>query len=125
MREFMSWSLEFCGLKPPRCFSFCQDGVCLSFRTPSVVLCMQMLWLMWFLCNLNSFAAHSGATVGSDILLTKCVYPIENKSANGYLFSYTSNFSTAGLSTVCINCEVRKKTVYEELLNSKDLSHLL
>ena len=79
---------------------------------------------MCFLCNLNSFAAQSGATVGSHILLTERVYPIENKSANGYSFSYTSNFSTASAGTICINGEVRK-TVYEELLNSKDLSHLL
>ncbi len=64
--------------------------------------------LMRFLCNLNSFAAHAGATVGSGILLTECVYPIENKSANGYLFSYTSNFSAAGLGTICINGEIKK-----------------
>lgn len=32
----------------------------------------------------NASAAHSGPTVGADILLTGCVHPIENKSANGY-----------------------------------------
>lgn len=42
---------------------------------------------MWGLCNSNSFAAHTEATEGSGILLTERIYPVKNKSRNGYLFS--------------------------------------